>query len=88
MPTEVIGEVTVTQEAERERISAECELAIKHLKKVCGEPPMEMELQVQRQERELGSYPTIVLTWEDGMRGVPWDYIGRCEEALTDYENR
>jgi len=61
MPTEIIGEVTVTREAEREWISAECELAIKHLKKVCGEPPMEMELQVQWQEHELGSYPTIGL---------------------------
>jgi len=76
MPTEVIGEVTVTQEAERERISAECELAIKHLKKVCGEPPMEMELEVQWQEHVLRRYPTIVLSWEDGMRGAPWDYLG------------
>ncbi len=22
------------------------------------------------------------------MRGAPWDYIERCEEALTAYENR
>jgi len=46
-----------------------------------------MELEVQRQEHELGSYPLIVLTWEDGMRGAPWNYISRCETALTAYEN-
>jgi hypothetical protein len=26
----------------------------------------------------------IVLTCEDGMRGAPWDYIEKCEEALTE----
>jgi len=87
MPVEIIGEVG-TPGATREWISAECERAIKHLIKVCGEPPMEMELEVLWQEHELGSYPTIVLSWEDGMRGAPWDYIERCEEALTDYENK
>jgi hypothetical protein len=63
-------------------------VAIKHLKKVCGEPPPEMELEVQWQEHDLGEYPTIVLTWEDGMRGAPWDYLEKCEEALTKYESR
>ena len=46
-----------------------------------------MELEVQWQEHELGCYPLIVLTWEDGMRGAPWNYISRCETALTAYEN-
>ena len=46
MPVEIIGEAGAPG-AEREWISAECELAIKHLKKVCGEPPPEMELEVQ-----------------------------------------
>jgi hypothetical protein len=59
MPTEPIGEVG-TPGATREWISAECDLAIKHLKKFCGEPPPEMELEVQWQEHERGSYPTIV----------------------------
>jgi hypothetical protein len=47
-----------------------------------------MELEIQRQEHGLGEYPTIVLTWEDAMRGAPWEYIERCEEVLTEYENR
>jgi len=53
MPVEIIGEAG-TPGASRERIHAECELAIKHLKKVCGEPPPEMELEVQWQEHDLG----------------------------------
>jgi hypothetical protein len=44
MPVEVIGEVG-TPDASREWIHAECQLAIKHLIKVCGEPPPEMELE-------------------------------------------
>jgi len=47
-----------------------------------------MELEVQGQENELGGYLTIVLTWEDAMRGALWEYLGKCEEALTEYENR
>jgi hypothetical protein len=36
---------------------------------------------------ELGDYPVIALTWEDAMRGAPWDYVAKCEEAVTAYEN-
>lgn len=86
MPVEIIGEFG-TAGAEREWIVAECELAIKHLTKVCGEPPPEMELEIQWQEHDLGEYPTIVLTWKDAMRGTPWEYIARCEKALAAYEN-
>ena len=39
-------------------------------------------------EHDLGGYPTIVLIWEGAMRGAPWDYIEKCEEALTAYQNR
>jgi hypothetical protein len=90
IPVEIIGEVGNAEPpgAEREWINAECHLAIKHLKKVCGEPPPEMELEVQWQEHELGDYPMIVLAWEGAMRGAPWKYIEKCEEALTEYVNR
>jgi hypothetical protein len=84
MPVEIIGEAG-TPGANREWIDAECQLAIKYLKKVCGEPPPEMELEVQWQEHDLGAYPMIVLSWEDGMRGAPWEYIEKCEDALTEY---
>ena len=45
-----------------------------------------MELQIQWQDHELGSYPLIVLTWEDGMRGAPARYINRCQEALFEFD--
>jgi hypothetical protein len=60
---------------------------VKHLKKVCREPPPEMELEIVWQEHELGNHPVIGLVWEDSMRGVPWNYISRCEVALAAYEN-
>ena len=87
MPTEIIGEFG-TAGAEREWIAAECELAIKHLTKVCGEPPPEMEIEIQWQEHDLGEYPTIVLSWEDAMHGTPWEYIEKCAVVLTAYEDR
>jgi hypothetical protein len=47
-----------------------------------------MELKIQWQEHDLGEYPVIVLTWEDAMRGAPWEYIEHCGTALTAYEDR
>jgi len=54
MPVEIIGEVG-TPGADPEWISAQATLAIRHIVKVCGPPPPEMELEVQWQEHELGS---------------------------------
>ena len=85
MPFEIIGEFG-TPSANREWLSAQATLAIRHIVRQCGPPPPEMELEVQWQDHEVGSYPLIVLTWEDGMRGAPWEYITSCEEALDDYE--
>jgi hypothetical protein len=87
MPSEIIGEFG-TPSASREWLSAQATLAVCHIVKICGPPPPEMELEVQWQEHELGSYPVIVLTWEDAMRGAPGEYIDHCEEVLTAYENR
>ena len=86
MPVEIIGEFG-TPFANREWLSAQASLAIRHIIKTCGPPPTEIELEVHWQDHELGSYPMIVLTWEDAMRGAPGEYIERCEEALTAYEN-
>src|SRR5215469_4089531 len=46
-----------------------------------------MKLEVIWQEHELGLYPVIGLTWEDPFRGVPSNYVSRCEAALAAYEN-
>ena len=86
MPVEIIGEFG-TPGADSEWLGAEGKLAIRHVKKICGDPPTEMELEIVWQERELGSYPTIGLVWNDPMRGTPWNYISRCEAALTAFEN-
>lgn len=85
MPVEIIGEFG-TPGASREWLSAQAALAIKHIKKICGEPPVEMELELQWQEHELGSYPLIVLSWEDAMRGAPGEYLEKCEDALLEFE--
>jgi len=71
MPVEHIGEFASRPTASREWNSAKATLAIRHIVKVCGPPPPEMELETQWQDHDLGSYPLIVLTWEDGMRGAP-----------------
>ena len=46
-----------------------------------------MQLEIVWQEHELGNYPVIALTCEDRFRGVPRNYVERCEVALTAYEN-
>ena len=86
MPSELIGEFG-TPGASQEWLDAQAKLAIRHIKQVCGDPPPEMELEIVWQEHELGNYPVIALVWEDPMRGTPWNYISRCEAALTAYEN-
>lgn len=86
MPVEIIGEFG-TPGASIEWLDAQATLAIRHLKKICGDPPPEMELETVWQEHELGNYPIIGLVWEDPMRGAPWNYISRCETALVAFEN-
>jgi hypothetical protein len=82
MPVESIGEFG-TPGASPEGLDAQAKLAIRHIKQVCGDPPPEMELEIVWQEHELGNYPIIALVWEDPTRGAPWNYISRCEVALT-----
>jgi hypothetical protein len=85
MPVEIVGEFG-TSGTSRESISAQGDLAIRHLITTCGTPPPEMELQVQWQEHELGSYPLLVLTWEDSTRGAPARYLSKCQEALFEFD--
>jgi hypothetical protein len=85
MPVEIIGEVG-TAGAEREWLAAQASIAIKQIIKKCGPPPPEMELELLWQEHDLGDYPVIALTWEDGMRGAPSKYISRCQDALFEHE--
>ena len=82
MPEELIGEVEHLARI-GDGLPLQATLAIRQIVKACGEPPPEMELDVQWQEHELGEYPAIVLAWEDAMRGAPWDYIQKCQDALA-----
>jgi hypothetical protein len=50
MPFELFGGRLAPPDTSREWIDAECQLVIKHLKKICGEPQPEMEREVQGQE--------------------------------------
>ena len=86
MPVEIIGEAG-TPGTRREWIDAECRLAIKHLKKSLRRAITRDGVGSSVAGTRIG-YPTIVLTWEDSMRGAPWEYLERCEGALTKYENR
>jgi len=86
MPVETIGEFG-TPGASRVWLSAQATLAIRHVIQTCGPPPSEMELEVQWQEHELGSYPLIVLMREDAMRGAPGKYLSKCQDALFEFEN-
>jgi hypothetical protein len=88
MPVEIIGEPDTSPGASRKQIAAQADRAIKHIVKTCGPPPREMELELQWEEHELGSYPVIALVWEDPMRGAPWEYITECENALFDFERQ
>jgi hypothetical protein len=85
MPVEIIGEFG-TPNASHESLSAQATIAIGHIVKTCGPPPPEMELEVQWQEHELGSYPVIILLWEDAMRGAPGKYLSKCHDALFELE--
>jgi len=86
MPIEIIGEFG-TPGASLDWLDAQAKLTIRHVTKLCGDPPPEMRLEIVWQEHELGNYPTIGLVWDDPMRGTPWNYISRCEVALAAYEN-
>lgn len=86
MPVEIIGEFG-TPGASLEWLDAQGKLAIRYITELCGGPPPEMQLEIVWQEHELGNYPTVGLVWDDPTRGTPWNYISRCEVALTAYEN-
>jgi hypothetical protein len=66
MPTELIGEFG-TPGATSEWIEAEGKLAIAHLKKICGDPPPEMGLEIVW-IMSLGNIPLSV--WSGKIRCV------------------
>jgi len=84
MGREFIGECEPAEDAKAE--SYQMELAIKFIKKECGEPPRGVDVQVCRQDHELGSYPVIAVVWDDYEAEYPDEYIGKCIEAFERFE--
>jgi hypothetical protein len=64
----------------------EMELAIKFIKRECGEPPGGVDVQITREDHELGSYPVISVVWDDYEAGYPEDYIQKCIEVFERFD--
>src|SRR5438477_11807148 len=70
----------------------EAELAIKYIKKACGEPPSGVDVQVTLEGYEVGdegdevSYPVISVVWDDSITEYPDEYIGKCIEAFERFD--
>jgi hypothetical protein len=64
----------------------EMELAIKLIKQECGEPPSGVDVQICREDHELGSYPVIAVVWDDYETGYPEDYIQKCIEVFERFD--
>jgi hypothetical protein len=86
MPIQNIGEFG-TPGASSEWIEAEGKLAIKYVVKMCGSPPRGNGTGDCLARARTAFLSVIALTWEDPFRGVPSNYISRCEAALAAYEN-
>lgn len=85
MGREFIGECSTLAEGSQFD-HYEDELVIKFIKQESGEPPRGAEVQVTREDHELGSYPVISVVWDDGETGYPEDYIQKCVEAFERFE--
>jgi hypothetical protein len=80
---------------ERAWIAACQEFAMAYLQQVCGQPPKGYKLEVIWQDYEsltaMTQYPTIAVTWGEGMYGgtldAPWGYIEKCQVALEALED-
>lgn len=59
------------------------EFAMSYIKTVLGEPPYKSELAIRWNEHEMGSYPTLGVSFTDTMEEPPWDYISKAENLLT-----
>ena len=85
MGREFIGECPASGE-DLEFDNYEMELAIKFIKQECGEPPRGVDVQICREDHELGSYPVIAVIWDDYGTGYPEDYMQKCIEAFERFE--
>lgn len=50
------------------------------------ESPRGVDVQISREDHELGSYPVIAVVWDSYEAGYPDDYIQKCIEAFERFE--
>ncbi len=85
MGREFIGECSASGE-DPGLDNYEMELAIKFIKRECGKPPLEVDVQICREDHELASYPVIAVVWDDYETEYPEVYIQKCIEAFERFE--
>jgi len=85
MGREFIGECSASGESP-ELDSYQMELAIKFVKRECGEPPRGVDVQIGYEDSDHGSIPAIVVIWDDYETGYPEDYIQKCIEAFERFD--
>ncbi len=88
MPWESIGDCGDGQvPKETDWLVFELQMGIMYLKQVCGGPPKGYELVLMWHTHDYGDYPTIGISWEDSTRDAPWEYIQKCEIALSEFDS-
>jgi hypothetical protein len=85
MGRELIGECPASGE-DPELANYENELVLKFITQACGEPPRGVDLQISREDHELGSYPVIAVIWDDYETGYTEDYIQKCIESFERFD--
>lgn len=63
------------------------EFALNYLRTVMGEPSKGATLEIKWNDHELGSYPTIGVTFSSAMDNPPWDYINKAEQLLDRFND-
>ena len=57
------------------------EMALKFLDAALGGPPTGVTVDIVWLDHDLGSYPSLAATWDEGVE-EPWRFIRRAEDAL------
>lgn len=85
MGRELIGDCfTTSDDASLE--DYERELVVKFIKQECGPAPRGAEVQIGYEDSDYGSYPVVVVIWDDYETGCPELYIEKCIEAFDRFE--
>jgi hypothetical protein len=85
MGREVIGEcLTSIDDPSLEEF--EREAAIRFIRHEAGISPLSAVVQIGYEDSDYGSYPVIVVVWDDYEIGYPERYIEKCIDAFDRFE--